>query len=80
MRISSKLCQKIQVFKDFNILQSGNFVLLKSDVKWNGDTVTSKLDELNLWKIDGKALLQKFIPMESSGKILHKCTCVVSIL
>ncbi|XP_073946666.1 uncharacterized protein [Choristoneura fumiferana] len=57
---------------------SGNFVLLKSDVKWDGDTVTSKLDELNLWKIDGKALLQKFIPMESSGKILHKCTCVYS--
>lgn len=57
---------------------SGNFVLLKSDVKWDGDTVISKLDELNLWKIDGKALLQKFIPMESSGKVLHKCTCVYS--
>ncbi|XP_026316896.1 protein bfr2 [Hyposmocoma kahamanoa] len=57
---------------------SGNFVLLKSDVKWDGDTVISKLDELNLWKIDGKALLQKFIPMESNGKILHKCTCVYS--
>ncbi|XP_049874521.1 cell division cycle and apoptosis regulator protein 1-like [Pectinophora gossypiella] len=57
---------------------SGNFVLLKSDVKWDGDTVVSKLDELNLWKIDGKALLQKFIPMESNGKILHKCTCVYS--
>ncbi|XP_053606523.1 cell division cycle and apoptosis regulator protein 1-like [Plodia interpunctella] len=57
---------------------SGNFVLLKSDVKWDGDTVVSKLDELNLWKIDGKALLQKFIPMESNGKTLHKCTCVYS--
>ncbi|XP_045766847.1 eukaryotic translation initiation factor 5B-like [Maniola jurtina] len=57
---------------------SGNFVLLKSDVKWDGDSVISKLDELNLWKIDGKALLQKFIPMESNGKILHKCTCVYS--
>ncbi|CAG4950183.1 unnamed protein product [Colias eurytheme] len=57
---------------------SGNFVLLKSDVKWEGDKVISKLDELNLWKIDGKALLQKFIPMESNGKILHKCTCVYS--
>ncbi|GBP80229.1 hypothetical protein EVAR_9715_1 [Eumeta japonica] len=57
---------------------SGNFVLLKSDVKWDGDTVLSKLDELNLWKIDGKALLQKFIPMESNGRILHKCTCVYS--
>ncbi|XP_059054020.1 uncharacterized protein LOC131848244 [Achroia grisella] len=57
---------------------SGNFVLLKTDVKWDGDTVISKLDELNLWKIDGKALLQKFIPMESNGKILHKCTCVYS--
>ncbi|VVC86727.1 uncharacterized protein LOC126965106 isoform X1 [Leptidea sinapis] len=57
---------------------SGNFVLLKSDVKWDGDKITTKLDELNLWKIDGKALLQKFIPMESNGKILHKCTCVYS--
>ncbi|CAK1556261.1 unnamed protein product [Leptosia nina] len=57
---------------------SGNFVLLKSDVKWDGDTVISTLDQLNLWKIDGKALLQKFIPMESNGKILHKCTCVYS--
>lgn len=57
---------------------SGNFVLLKSDVKWDGDTVTSKLNELNLWKIDGKALLQKYIPMESNGKTLHKCTCVYS--
>ncbi|XP_023946156.1 uncharacterized protein LOC112051660 [Bicyclus anynana] len=57
---------------------SGNFVLLKSDVKWEGESVISKLDELNLWKIDGKALLQKFIPMESNGKILHKCTCVYS--
>lgn len=64
----------------FRSLQSGNFVLLKSDVKWDGDSVISKLDELNLWKIDGKALLQKFIPMESDGKILHKCTCVVSFL
>lgn len=53
-------------------------MLLKSDVKWEGDVIVSKLDELNLWKIDGKALLQKFIPMESNGKILHKCTCVVS--
>ncbi|CAH3912103.1 general transcription factor IIF subunit 1-like [Pieris brassicae] len=57
---------------------SANFVLLKSDVKWDGDTVTSKLSDLNLWKIDGKALLQKFIPMECNGKILHKCTCVYS--
>jgi len=48
-------------------------------VKWDGDRVTSKLDELYLWKIDGKALLQKYIPMESNGKTLHKCTCVVSI-
>lgn len=55
-------------------------MLLKSDVKWDGDTVISKLDEINLWKIDGKALLQKFIPMESNGKVLHKCTCVVSIM
>lgn len=73
------LCSDHTINFNLKYLQSGNFVLLKSDVKWDGDTVTSKLDEINLWKIDGKALLQKFIPMESSGKILHKCTCVVSI-
>lgn len=59
-------------------LQSGNFVLLKTDVTWDGDTVKSKASEINLWKIDGKALLQKYIPLENNGKTLHKCTCVVS--
>ncbi|XP_077290213.1 uncharacterized protein LOC143914008 isoform X1 [Arctopsyche grandis] len=57
---------------------SGNFVLLKSDVKWDGGAVTSKLEDLFLWKIDGKALLQKYVPMASNGKTLHKCTCVYS--
>jgi len=57
---------------------SGNFVLLKTDVTWDGDTVKSKASEINLWKIDGKALLQKYIPLENNGKTLHKCTCVYS--
>lgn len=60
--------------------QSGNFVLLKTDVKWEGDDVVTKLKDLYLWKIDGKALLQKFVPVVSDGKIVHKCTCVVSTL
>lgn len=55
-------------------------MLLKSDVKWEGDSVLTKLKDLFLWKIDGKALLQKYVPVVSDGKTVHKCTCVVSVL
>lgn len=33
-----------------------------------------------VWKIDGKALLQKYIPFKQDGKVLYKNTSVVSIL
>lgn len=32
-----------------------------------------------VWKIDGKALLQKYVPFKQEGKILYKNTSVVSI-
>jgi len=31
-----------------------------------------------LWRIDGKALLQKFLPFEEDGKVLYKSTTTVS--
>jgi len=31
-----------------------------------------------VWKIDGKALLQKYIPFKQDGKVLYKNTSVVS--
>lgn len=34
----------------------------------------------HVWKIDGKALLQKYIPFEQDGKTLYKNTSVVSIV
>jgi len=33
-----------------------------------------------VWKIDGKALLQKYVPFKQDGKVLYKNTSVVSIL
>lgn len=50
--------------------QNGSFVILKSDFK-------SK-DNPPLWKIDGKALLQKYIPFEKEGKTLYKNTSTYS--
>lgn len=34
----------------------------------------------HVWKIDGKALLQKYVPFEQDGKTLYKNTSVVSLL
>lgn len=31
-----------------------------------------------VWKIDGKALLQKYVPFKQDGKVLYKNTSVVS--
>lgn len=49
---------------------SGAFVVLKSDF--------SNTDDPPIWKIDGKALLQKYIPYEQDGKTLYKNTSVYS--
>jgi len=51
-------------------LQNGAFVVLKADIKSGAD--------LPLWKIDGKALLQKFLPFEQDGKKLYKSTSTYS--
>lgn len=52
--------------------QSGAFVVLKSDFNNGGDPP--------IWKIDGKALLQKYIPFQQDDKTYYKNTSVVSLL
>uniref|UniRef100_A0A1B6L7U3 Uncharacterized protein n=1 Tax=Graphocephala atropunctata TaxID=36148 RepID=A0A1B6L7U3_9HEMI len=58
----------VKVNKDFT---SGAFVVLKSDA-------TNLEADPPLWKIDGKALLQKYIPFQQDGKTLYKNTSVYS--
>jgi len=58
----------IKLNKDFT---SGAFVVLKTDAE-NCDV------DPPLWKIDGKALLQKYVPFEQDGKTLYKNTSVYS--
>lgn len=53
--------------KDFT---SGAFVVAKGDI--GGNT------EPTLWRIDGKALLQKFLPFKEDGKTLYKSTSTYS--
>jgi hypothetical protein len=52
-------------------IQSGAFVVAKADV--NGDK------DPTLWRIDGKALLQKYLPFIENGKTLYKSTSTVSL-
>jgi pre-rRNA-processing protein TSR3 len=47
-------------------------VVLKTDFQNGGDPP--------IWKIDGKALLQKYVPFEQDGKTLYKNTSTVSML
>ncbi|XP_022180724.1 nucleolin-like [Myzus persicae] len=49
---------------------SGAFVVLKTDMLGKGNPP--------VWKIDGKALLQKYIPFKQDGKVLYKNTSVYS--
>ncbi|KAI4482983.1 hypothetical protein M0802_013536 [Mischocyttarus mexicanus] len=49
---------------------SGAFVVSKADIGINKDPT--------LWRIDGKALLQKFLPFKQDGKTLYKCTSTYS--
>lgn len=51
-------------------LQSGAFVVAKADIGGSTDPT--------LWRIDGKALLQKFLPYKDDGKTLYKSTSTVS--
>ncbi|KAF4524441.1 hypothetical protein B566_EDAN013459 [Ephemera danica] len=50
--------------------KSGKFVVLKKDLT-SGDMPP-------IWKIDGKVLLQKFMPFEKEGKTLYKSTSTYS--
>ncbi|KAK7604810.1 hypothetical protein V9T40_005996 [Parthenolecanium corni] len=56
--------------KSFKEFASGSFVVLKSDFHNSEDPP--------IWKIDGKALLQKYAPFEHDGKTLYKNTSVYS--
>lgn len=58
----------VRANKDFT---SGAFVVMKSDF------INSTSDP-PIWKIDGKALLQKYIPFVQDGKTLYKNTSVYS--
>ncbi|VVC39362.1 Hypothetical protein CINCED_3A016113 [Cinara cedri] len=49
---------------------SGAFVVLKTDMIVKGNPP--------VWKIDGKALLQKYVPFKQDGKVLYKNTSVYS--
>ncbi|GJQ80528.1 hypothetical protein Trydic_g12419 [Trypoxylus dichotomus] len=50
---------------------AGTFVILKEDAQ-----KSSQLDPPCIWKIDGKALLQKFEPFQEEGKIRHRNTSI----
>ncbi|XP_012274415.1 nucleolin [Orussus abietinus] len=49
---------------------SGAFVVAKADLGANSDPT--------LWRIDGKALLQKYLPFKEDGKTLYKSTSTYS--
>jgi len=49
---------------------SGAFVVAKADIGGSTDPT--------LWRIDGKALLQKFLPYKDDGKTLYKSTSTYS--
>ncbi|KAJ8686878.1 hypothetical protein QAD02_022672 [Eretmocerus hayati] len=53
--------------KDFT---SGAFVVAKADITGDKDPT--------LWRIDGKALLQKYLPFKEDGKTLYKSTSTYS--
>lgn len=55
------------------LFQSGAFVVAKADI---GNTDGGNTDP-TLWRIDGKALLQKFLPFKEDGKTLYKSTSTV---
>lgn len=57
-----------------HFLQTGSFLILKKDAQ-SGDPLKHPC----IWKIDGKALLQKFEPFEEDGKIKHRNTSIVRI-
>lgn len=54
--------------------QTGSFVILKKDAQV-GDPAKHPC----IWRIDGKALLQKYEAFDEDGKVRHKNTSVVSI-
>lgn len=54
------------------ICKTGSFLVAKKDAQ-TGDPLKHPC----IWKIDGKALLQKYEPFEEEGKIRHRNTSIV---
>jgi len=50
---------------------TGSFVILKKDAQ-----VGDKKKQPCIWRIDGKALLQKYEPLTEDGKVKHKNTSI----
>jgi hypothetical protein len=67
-----KSVSKVIHSKDFS---TGSFLILKKDAQ-----VGDRNKHPCIWRVDGKALLQKYEPFEDEGKIRHKTTSIVSIL
>lgn len=56
--------------------QTGSFLILKKDIQ-AGDP---KKKQPCIWRVDGKALLQKYIPFDDNGVLRHKTTSTVSFI
>lgn len=56
-------------------MQTGSFVILKKDAVGEEPSKHPVI-----WRIDGKALLQKYEAFDEDNKVLHKNTSIVSII
>lgn len=60
--------------KGGDLLQTGSFVILKKDAAGEDPSKHPVI-----WRIDGKALLQKYEAFDEDDKVLHKNTSIVSM-
>jgi len=60
------------------VLAKADLVSSKNKTPSKGKSDVESSPYPTLWRIDGKALLQKFLPFEKDGKVLYKSTTTVS--